>query len=171
MEERTERESGNRRREEKWQTLWCFRDQLRACRMAQASAKNLSILGLLKRKQWSQCYRESSWQVRRSRLCQNKKEQSRLSRAPNHEGERVNVGESRTLAREGGSERWQIPRRKGRASKKSLPRRSKRKHERVSGHKSSAERSGESWFHSKSGQTRNKKRRLGDEEPAYKVKV
>ena len=41
MEERTERESDNRRREEKWQTCWCCRDQQRACRMAQASAEKL----------------------------------------------------------------------------------------------------------------------------------
>ena len=32
--------------------------------------KNLSILGLLNRKEWPQCHRESSWQERRSRLCQ-----------------------------------------------------------------------------------------------------
>ena len=38
---RTERQSDNRRREEKWQSLWCCRDQQRACRMAQASAKKL----------------------------------------------------------------------------------------------------------------------------------
>ena len=44
--------------------------------------KNLSILGLLKRKEWPQCHRESSWQVRQSRLCQKEKEQSRLPRAP-----------------------------------------------------------------------------------------
>ena len=61
-------------------------------------------------------------------------------------GERVKMGESRTLARvrgirarawgaKGGldSEGRQIPRRTGRASKKSLPRTSRRKHERVSG--------------------------------------
>ena len=47
----------------------------------------------------------------------------------------------------------QIPRRKGRASNKSLPRTSRRKHERESGRKSSSERFAESWFHSKSGQT------------------
>ena len=70
------------------------------------------------------------------------------------------MGESRTLAREGDqseSMEWkgglhregrQIPRRTGRASKKSLPRRGRRKHERVSGRKSSPERSAESWFHS-----------------------
>ena len=36
---RTERESDNRRREEKWPTCWCCRDQQRACRMAQAKAE------------------------------------------------------------------------------------------------------------------------------------
>ena len=95
-----------------------------------------------------------------------KKEQSRLSKAPDHEGERVKVGESRTLARERGirarawrgkgglhSEGRQIPKRKGRACKKSIPKRSRRKHEQVSERKSSPGRSAESWFHSKSGQT------------------
>ena len=81
-------------------------------------------------------------------------------------GEKVKVGESRTLVRERGiragawrgkdglhSERRQIPRRKWKASKKSLPRTSRRKHERVSGCTSFPGRSAESWFHSKSGQT------------------
>ena len=49
--------------------------------------KNLSILGLPKRKEWPQCHRESSWQERRSRPYQKEKEQSRLSKAPDHEGE------------------------------------------------------------------------------------
>ena len=61
-------------------------------------------------------------------------------------GEIVKVGESRTLVSESGiragacsvrgrfhREGRQIPRRRGRASKKSLPRKSRRKHERVSG--------------------------------------
>ena len=47
--------------------------------------KYLNILGLPKRKEWPQCRRESSWQVRRSRPCQKKKKHSRLSRAPDHE--------------------------------------------------------------------------------------
>ena len=128
--------------------------------------KNWSILGLLKRKEWPQCHKESSWQLRQSRPCQKEKEQSRLSRVPDHEGERVKVGESRTLARErrirarawrgkGGlhGDGRQIPRSKERASKKSLTRTSRRKHERVSRRKSSPGRSAESWFHSKSGQT------------------
>ena len=40
-----------------------------------------------------------------------------------------------------------------RASKKKIPGKSRRKHERVSGHKSSPGGSGESWFYSKSSQT------------------
>ena len=39
--------------------------------------KNLNILGLLRRKEWPQCHRESSWQLRRSHPCQKEKEQSR----------------------------------------------------------------------------------------------
>ena len=42
---RTERESDSRRREEKWQTLWCCRDQQRVCRMALASAEKLEHTG------------------------------------------------------------------------------------------------------------------------------
>ena len=83
---RTERESDSRRREEKWQACWCCRDQQRACKMAQASAEKLEHLGLQKRKEWPQCHRESSWQECWSRPCQKKKEQSRLSKAPDHEG-------------------------------------------------------------------------------------
>ena len=48
--------------------------------------KNLNILGLLKRKEWPQCHRESSWQVRRSRSSQKEKKQSCLSRVPDYKG-------------------------------------------------------------------------------------
>ena len=41
---RIERES-DRRREEKWQTCWCCRDQQRACTMAQVSAEKLQHTG------------------------------------------------------------------------------------------------------------------------------
>ena len=66
-------------------------------------------------------------------------------------GERVKVGESRTLARKT-EIRAKACRGKGglhnesrrRESKKSLPRRCRRKHERVSGRKGSPERSAES---------------------------
>ena len=48
--------------------------------------KNLSILGLLRRKEWPRCHRESSWPVRQSRSCQEEKEQSRQFRAPYRKG-------------------------------------------------------------------------------------
>ena len=161
-EVRTERELYRRRREEKWQTCCCFRDQQRTCRMAQASAENLNKLGLMKRKEWPQYHKESSWQVRRSRPCQKEKEQSRLSRESDHEwaesqgereshlGERKRGIRARAWKGKSGlqSERKQIPRRKGRASNKSFLRTSRRKHERVSGCKSSTGRSAVSWFHS-----------------------
>ena len=44
MEERTARESDNRR-EEKWQTCWCCQYQQRAFRMAQPSAEKLEHTG------------------------------------------------------------------------------------------------------------------------------
>ena len=42
-----------------------------------------NLLGLLKRKE-PKCHKVCSWQVRQSRLCQNEKEQSRLSKIPDH---------------------------------------------------------------------------------------
>ena len=51
------------------------------------------------------------------------------------------------------SEGRQIPRRRVKERKENFSRRSRRKHERVSGRKGSPGRSAESWFHSKSGQT------------------
>ena len=67
--------------------------------MAQASAEKLEHTGPLKRKEWPQCHRESSWQERRSHLYQKEMEQSRLSKAPNHEegesqgGRELHLGE------------------------------------------------------------------------------
>ena len=100
--------------------------------------KNLNILGLLKRKEWPQCHRESSGQERRSRLCEKKKEQSHQSKAPDHEGGESQGGRefapwrereitARAWSGKGGlhRERRQIPRRSQRASKKSLPRTSR----------------------------------------------
>ena len=122
--------------------------------------KNLNMLGLLKRKEWPQCHIQSSWQERRSRLCQKEKEQSRQSKARDHEGgesqggrephlgEKVGI-RARAWSGKGGlhREERQIPR-TGRANKKSLSRTSRRKHERVSGRKSFPGRSAESWPHS-----------------------
>ena len=77
---RTERESDRRRRE--MADLFVLPRQQRACRMAQASAEILEHTGPAEKKKWPRCHRESSWQVRQSRLCQKGKKQSRLPRAP-----------------------------------------------------------------------------------------
>ena len=47
---RTKRESDRKRRDEKWQTCWCCRDQQSTCRMAQASAEKLKHTGPVKKK-------------------------------------------------------------------------------------------------------------------------
>ena len=66
--------------------------------MVQASAEKLEHTGPAEKERVaSLLQRESSWQVRHSRLCQKKK--SRQSKAPDREGERVKVSENRSLAR------------------------------------------------------------------------
>ena len=64
--------------------------------------KNLNILDLLKRKEWPQCHRESSWKERRSRSYQKEKEQSRLSKASDHEGGKSQDGREQHLGERGG---------------------------------------------------------------------
>ena len=87
MVARTEPELNRRKKEEKWQTCWCCRDQQRACRMAQASAEKLEHTRPAKKERVASVpQRESSWQERRSRPCQKEMEQSRLSRVPDHVG-------------------------------------------------------------------------------------
>ena len=76
---RKERESDKRRGEEKWQTCWCCRDQQKVCRMAQVSAENLEHTGTAEKERVA-----SVPQREQSRLCQEKKEQSHLSRVPGH---------------------------------------------------------------------------------------
>ena len=63
--------------------------------------KNLSILGLLERKERFHCHRESSWQERQSRLCQKEKEQSRLSKVPDHDGRKSQGERGRHLEKRG----------------------------------------------------------------------
>ena len=167
MEERTGRRGQNESQtggEEKWQTCWCCRDQQRASKMEQVSAEKLEHTGpteierVASVPQKEQLARtpepplpkgtKQSVQITRSRWGR----ESRWARAApwRERGIRARAWSGKSgLPREG----RQIPRRKELASKKSLPRRSKRKHERVSGRKSSPGRSAESWFHSKSGQT------------------
>ena len=164
---RTERESDSKRREERWQPCWCCRDQQRACRMVQASAEKLEQTGPAKKERVASVpQREQLSRTPEPLLPKRKRNRAVCPEYQIMREERVKMGESRTLARErktragawrgkGGlhGEGRQIPRKKGSASKKSLLRRSRRKHERVSGRKSSPGRSAESWFHSKSGQS------------------
>ena len=91
---RTERESDNRRREEKWQTCWCCRDQQRACRMAQASAKKLEHTGPVETERVASVPQREQLASTRSRPFQKEKVQSRQSKAPDHEwGESQGVRE------------------------------------------------------------------------------
>ena len=136
--------------------------------MAQASAEKLEHTGLAEKERVA-CLDATDRAVDKNAGAALVKKKRNRAVCPGYQivrEERVVVSEGRTLAREreirlgvrGGKgglhrEERQIPRRKGRASVKSLPRRCRRKHERVSGRKSSPARSAESWFHSKSGQT------------------
>ena len=97
----TAREEDRRRKKRSGRFVGAAETSKERAEWGRLQGKNLSILGLLKKKEWTQCHRESSWQVRRSRFCRKVKKQSRQSRIPDHEGERVKVSESRTLTREG----------------------------------------------------------------------
>ena len=128
--------------------------------------RNLSILVLLRRKSGLGATEKAVGKYARAAFVTRKRNEDVC---PNHQivrWERVKVSTNRTLVRKreiraiawGGEnglhgERRRVPRKKGIASKESLPRTSRRKHERVSGCKSSPGRFAESWFHSKSGQT------------------
>ena len=106
---RTERESDRKRRGRLDATAETSKEHAERSRLQQ---RNMSILGLLKRKEWPQCHRESSWQVRQSRLCQKEKEQSRQSRAPDCEWEESqderepHYGEKERSEREHGGREW-----------------------------------------------------------------
>ena len=84
---RTERELDNtRRREKNGRLVGAAETSKERAEWRRPQQKNLNILTLPKTKEWTQCHIESSWQVRRSRLCQKEKKQSCLSRLPNNEG-------------------------------------------------------------------------------------
>ena len=102
---RTERESDGRRREEKWQTCWCCRDQQRACRMVQASAEKLEQTGPAEKERVASVpQREQFARMPEPPLPKGKGTEPSVHSTRSWR-ERVKVGESRTLAREGGSER------------------------------------------------------------------
>ena len=54
--------------------------------MAHASAEKLEQTGPAEKERVASVPQESSWQERRSRVCQKEKEQSRLSGTPDQEG-------------------------------------------------------------------------------------
>ena len=101
MEKRTKRESDSRRNGRFVGAAETSKEHAEWRRLQQ---KNLSTLGLPKRKEWPQCHRESSWQERRSRPYQKEKEQSHLSKAPDHEGEVSQYGREPHLGEKEGDQ-------------------------------------------------------------------
>ena len=65
---------------------------------------NLEHTQPAEKNEWPQCHRESSWQERQSRLCLKGKEQSRLSRAPDHK-ESIQCQRSKENSSEGKKKR------------------------------------------------------------------
>ena len=97
---RTERESN--RRKEKWQTCWCCRDQQRACRMAHASADKLEHTGPAEKESCLSATERAVGKYARAAFAKRKRNRAV---GPKHQivrGEKVKVGESRSLARERG---------------------------------------------------------------------
>ena len=106
MEERTERESDSRRREEKWQTCWCCRDQQKTCRMAQASAEKLEQTGPAeKAKSGLSATERAVGKYAGAALTKKEKEQSCQSRVLDHEEGESQGGREPHLGEKGGSER------------------------------------------------------------------
>ena len=145
--------------EERRQDCWCCRHQQRACRVAEASAEKLEHTGTTENERVASVpQREQLPRTPESHLPKGKETKPSVQIVRR---KRFKVSEREGSEREYEEKRVnstvkklsQVPKRSGRASKKSLPRRSRRKHERVSGRKSSPGRSAKSWFHSKSGQT------------------
>ena len=99
---RTERESDREKREEKWQACWCCRDQQKACRMVQASAEKLEHTGSAEKERVASVPQREQLARTPELPLPKEKEQSHLFRVPDHEGEKVKVGESCTLARKRG---------------------------------------------------------------------
>ena len=96
------RESNRRNTEEKWHNCWGYQDQQRACRMAQAPAEKREHTGSAEKERVATKravgkYAGAAFAKRRNRGV-----------GPEHQmvrWERVQVSESRTLARERGQSR------------------------------------------------------------------
>ena len=160
------------RTEQDWQTCWCCRDQRWAWRNAQASAEKFEQTepgekgGLsAKNEQLARTLEpllpkgkgtESSWDGRMSRWARVVPWWERGGSKQEHVEERVSSTVKENEFQEG--DEWQAV---------SLPCKSKRKHEWVSGPKCFPGRSKKSCFHCKSGQTWSRKR-FGEGGPAHK---
>ena len=152
MEERTgwRKQNESQIGEEKWQTCWCCRDQQRACRMAQASAEKLEHTGPAETERVaSVLQREQLTSTPEPPLPKGKGTEYQITRGDSQSGREPHLGE-----RKHEKERVDSTVNEGRfQGGKRGQGESRRKHERVSGRKSSPGRSAESWFHFKSGQT------------------
>ena len=92
MEERSEQELDSRRREEKWQTCWCCRDQQGACRMVQDSAEKLEHFGPAKKE--------------RVASVPQKEQLARTPEPPLPKGKRTEPSVQSTKSRGGRESRW-----------------------------------------------------------------
>ena len=127
---------------------------------ADVSRKNFIRMDLRKRRESPQCHKVASWPGCQRCLCHKEQEHSHQSRSPDRkvgesQGEhkrtlvRNKEGQSGSMMRKG----WTPPWRKAgskeerRASMENLASKSCRKHEWVSGRKSSPGKPGKSWFH------------------------
>ena len=102
---RTKRESDKRRREEKWQTCWCCRDQQRALRMAQTSAEKLEHTGPAEKERVTSVPQKEQLASTPEPPLPKRKGTEPSVQSTRSWGRRVKQSESRTLTRERGSER------------------------------------------------------------------
>ena len=99
---RTERESDRMRREEKWQTCWCCRDQQRACRMAQVSAEKLEHTGPAEKERVASVPQRAVGKNDGAALAKRQRNRAVCPEYQMVRGERVKVSENRTLAEKRG---------------------------------------------------------------------
>ena len=98
---RAEREP-DRKREEKWQTCWCCRDSKELAQWHRLHLKNLSTLGLLRRKDIAT--KRAVGKYAGVTLAKKKRNRTVCPEYQIMRGEKVKVSGSRTLEREGRSE-------------------------------------------------------------------
>ena len=89
---RTEQESDGRRREEKWQTCWCCRDQQRACRMAQVLTEKLEHAGPAEKERVASVPQRAVGKYAGASLARRKKNRAVSPEYQIMRGERLKVG-------------------------------------------------------------------------------